>query len=130
MSRANASRRDFLKLAGASVAGTALSAAASSYARIAGANDRVGVGIVGFSDRFRNSLAPAFLKSAGELNFEFVALSDIWSKRSDEGGAFVSRLPGGRQVALARNNEELYENKDVQAVIIATPDFQHATQGV
>lgn len=130
MARRSASRRSFLKLAGAGVAGTALSAAASSYAKIAGANDRVGVGIIGFSDRFRNSLAPAFLKSSGDLNFEFVALSDIWSKRREDGGAFVSKLPGGRQIALARNNEELYENKDVQAVIIATPDFQHATQGV
>jgi predicted dehydrogenase len=130
MARGGASRRSFLKLAGAGVAGTALSAAASSYAKIAGANDRVGVGIIGFSDRFRNSLAPAFLKSASELNFEFVALSDIWSKRRDEGGTFVSKLPGGRQIALTRNNEELYDNKDVQAVIIATPDFQHASQGV
>src|ERR1700733_14540186 len=130
MARGSASRRSFLKLAGAGVAGTALSAAASSYARIAGANDRVGVGIIGFSDRFKNSLAPAFLKSAAELNFEFVALCDIWSKRREDGGAFVSKLPGGRQITLARNNEELYENKDVQAVIISTPDFQHASQGV
>jgi predicted dehydrogenase len=130
MARGGASRRNFLKLAGAGVAGTALSAAASSYAKIAGANDRVGVGIIGFSDRFKNSLAPAFMKSAGELNFEFVALSDIWSKRREDGGAFVSKLPGARQIALARDNEELYENKDVQAVIIATPDFQHASQGV
>ena len=130
MARGGASRRNFLKLAGAGVAGTALSAAASSYARIAGSNDRVGVGIIGFSDRFKNSLAPAFLKSAAELNLEFVALSDIWSKRREDGGAFVSKLPGGRQTALARNNEELYDNKDVQAVIIATPDFQHATQGI
>jgi predicted dehydrogenase len=129
MSRADASRRHFLKLAGAGVAGTALSAAASSYARIAGANDRVGVGIVGFSDRFRNSLAPAFLKSAGDLNFEFVALSDIWSKRREEGAAHIAKLTN-KQIALARNNEELYENKDVQAVIIATADFQHATHGV
>jgi predicted dehydrogenase len=130
MARGGASRRSFLKLAGAGVAGTALSAAASSYAKIAGANDRVGVGIIGFSDRFKNSLAPAFMKSADELNFEFVALSDIWSKRREDGGAFVSKLPGGKQIALARNNEELYENKDVQAVIIATPDFQHSAQGV
>lgn len=130
MARAGASRRNFLKLAGAGVAGTALSAAASSYARIAGANDRVGVGIIGFSDRFRNSLAPAFMKSAAELNFEFVALSDIWSKRREDGGAFISRLPAGKQIVLARNNDELYENKDVQAVIISTPDFQHASQGV
>jgi predicted dehydrogenase len=130
MARSGASRRNFLKLAGAGVAGTALSAAASSYARIAGANDRVGVGIVGFSDRFRNSLAPAFTKSAAEFNMEFVALSDIWSRRRDEGAAFVGKLAGGRQIVLARNNEELYENKDVQALIIATPDFQHASQGV
>jgi predicted dehydrogenase len=129
MSRANASRRSFLKLAGAGMAGSALSAAASSYARIAGANDRVGVGIVGFSDRFRNSLAPAFMKSAGELNFEFVALSDIWSKRREDGTAFLAKLTN-KQIALARNNEELYANKDVQAVMIATADFQHASHGV
>jgi predicted dehydrogenase len=129
MSRADASRRHFLKLAGAGVAGTALSAAASSYARIAGANDRVGVGIVGFSERFRNSLAPAFLKSAGDLNFEFVALSDIWSKRREEGAAHVAKLTS-KQIAIARNNEELFDNKDVEAVIIATADFQHATHGV
>lgn len=129
MSRANASRRSFLKLAGAGVAGTALSAAASSYARIAGANDRVGVGIVGFSDRFRSSLAPAFIKSAGELNFEFVSLSDIWNRRREEGAAFLAKLTN-KQVALARNNDELYENKDVQAVIIATADFQHASHGI
>jgi predicted dehydrogenase len=129
MSRANASRRDFLKFAGAGVAGTALGAAASSYARIAGANDRVGVGIVGFSDRFRNSLAPCFLRSASELKLEFVALSDIWSKRREEGAAHIAKL-ANKPIAPARNNEELYENQDVQAVIIATADFQHATHAV
>src|SRR6201984_62743 len=111
MSRQSASRRDFLKLAGAGFAGTALSAAASSYARIAGANDRVGGGIVGFSDRFRNSLAPSFLKSAGDLNFEFVALSDIWNKRREEGAAHIAKLTN-KPIAPARNNEELYDNKD------------------
>jgi predicted dehydrogenase len=129
MSRQSASRRDFLKLAGAGMAGTALGAAASSYARIAGANDRVGVGLVGFSDRSRGSLIPAFLKSAGELDFEIVALSDIWSRRREEGTAHISKLTN-RQIAAARNNDELYSNKDVQAVIVATADFQHATHGI
>src|SRR5438128_654484 len=122
MSAENSSRRDFLKLTGAGVAGAALSASASSYARIFGANDRVGVGIVGFSDRCRSSLIPSFLKSAPELNFEFVALSDIWNRRRDEGAAYINRLTG-KQISLARNNEELYENKNVEAVIIATADF-------
>jgi len=127
MSLENSSRRKFLKVTGAGVAATALSA--SSYARILGSNDRIGVGIVGFSDRCRDSLIPSFLKSAPALNFEFVALSDIWNRRRDEGAAYIARL-SGKQVALARNNDELYENKNVQAVIVATTDFQHAFHGV
>lgn len=127
MPSSNSSRRDFLKLAGAGVAATALSA--SSYARVLGANDRVGVGIVGFSDRCRSSLIPSFLKSASQLNFEFIALSDIWNRRRDEGAAYINKL-AGKQIALARNNDELYDNKNVQAVIVATADFQHAFHGV
>ena len=123
------SRRNFLKLTGAGIAGASLGTNASSYARILGANDRVAVGIVGFSDRARTSLIPAFARLAGDLNFELVGLSDIWSRRREEGVAYIAKLTG-KQVALARNNEELYDRKEVQAVIIATADFQHATHGV
>jgi predicted dehydrogenase len=84
---------------------------------------------VGFSDRTRSSLIPSFLKVAGGLNFELVALSDIWGRRREEGAAYIAKL-ANKQVALARNNEELYDNKDVQAVIVATADFQHAFHGV
>jgi predicted dehydrogenase len=129
MSRLKASRRDFLKLTCAGVASAALDLPASSYARIMGANDRVGVAIVGFSDRTRSSLIPSFLKVAGGLNFELVALSDIWGRRREQGAAYIAKLTN-KQVALARNNEELYDNKDVQAVIVATADFQHAFHGV
>jgi len=125
MSKAQASRRDFIKLTGAGVAGTALTASASSYARIFGANDRVSVGLVGFSDRCRSSLIPSFNKVSSELNFEIVALSDIWSRRREEGAAYINKLTG-KQIALARNNDELYENKNVEAVIVGTADFQHA----
>ena len=127
MPAGHSTRRDFLRVTGAGVAATALSA--SSYARVLGANDRIGVGIVGFSDRCRGALIPSFLKSAPELNFEFVALSDIWSRRREEGAAYINKL-SGKQVALARNNDELYDNKNVQAVIVATADFQHSFHGV
>jgi predicted dehydrogenase len=102
---------------------------ASSYARIVGANDRVSVGIVGFSDRVRSALIPSFLKVADGLNFEIVALSDIWAKRREDGAAYLSKLTG-KKIALARNNEELYDNKSVQAVVIGTADFQHATHAI
>jgi len=129
MSQENVSRRTFLKVAGAGVAGTALSSNAASYANILGANDKVRVGIVGFSDRSRSTLIPAFHSHSKELNFDFVALSDIWKKRREEGVAFVQKLTGSN-IAPARNNEELYDRKDVDAVIVATADFQHAQHGV
>jgi predicted dehydrogenase len=129
MTKKKSSRREFIKLAGVGIAGTALASTATAYTRILGANDRIGVGIVGFSDRFKNALLPSFNRVAGELNFEFVGLSDIWSRRRDEGAAAISELTG-KQVALARNNEELYGNKAVEAVFVATADFQHSYHGV
>ena len=124
MAAHESSRRRFLKTAGAGAVGLALTPAAS-HARILGANDRVRVGLVGFSDRTRSSLLPALLRHAGELNFEVTAVSDIWRRRREEGGDVVERLTG-RRPALCRNNEELYERRDVDAVIIGTADFQHA----
>lgn len=129
MTESTRSRREFIRIAGAGAAGLALSSPAASQSRIRGANDRVRVGIVGFSDRCRTDLLPSFVKHAAELNFEVVAVSDIWNRRRDEGGAFVEKLTGARP-ALCRNNDELYDRRDVDAVIIATSDFQHALHGV
>ena len=129
MSDSNNSRRDFMKSAALGAAGIIVTSQASSYARILGSNDRVRVGIVGYSDRARQALIPAFLLHSKELNFDLVAVSDIWNRRRDEGIESVSKLVG-HEVAKARNNDELYERKDVDAVMIATADFQHALHGV
>jgi len=115
-------RRAFIQKTAMGAAGLTLGA--KSYSRILGANDRVRVGIVGYSDRFRGSLSPSFLGLAKELNFEFTALSDIWSKRREDADAFYKAK--GINLRLARNNEELYDGKDTDAVIISTADFQHA----
>jgi predicted dehydrogenase len=129
MSHDSTTRRTFLKAAGAGLVGVAFNPSASSYARILGANDRVRVAVVGSSDRARSALIPSFYKHAGELNFEIVAVSDIWSVRRAEAVEYFQKHFNA-QVALARNNEELYDHKDVDAVIIATADFQHALHGV
>ena len=121
-------RRQFLK-SGAVSLGALPIARASSFARIAGANDRVRVGVVGFSDRFRSSLLPAFLQHSKDLNFEIVAVSDIWDMRREAGQSHIGKLTG-KPVEAVRNNDELYERKDIDAVIIATADFQHAQHGV
>jgi len=122
-------RRDFLKLGSAATAVTAVSWSASSYAAIVGANDRVRVGIVGCGDRMKQALIPSFQQHAKAMNFEFAAVSDIWNRRRDEGVAYVQKVCGNT-IATARNNEELYNRKDIDAVLIATADFQHAQHGV
>jgi predicted dehydrogenase len=122
-------RREFLKLGGAALAAGAASFSASSYAGILGANDRVRVGVIGCGDRMKGSLIPAFQQHAKELNFELVAVSDLWNRRREEGAAYIQKH-GGNPIAAVRNNDELYALKEVDAVLIATADFQHALHGV
>jgi predicted dehydrogenase len=115
-------RRDFVKKTALGAAGLTLGA--KSYSRVLGANDRVRVGIVGYSDRFRGALSPVFLGLSKELNFEFTAVSDIWSLRRNDAVNFFKER--GINLKAYRNNEELYGAKDTDAVIISTADFQHA----
>jgi Predicted dehydrogenases and related proteins len=97
---------------------------AKSYARIIGANDRVRVGVLGFSNRFRDSLGKSFLTYAKEMNFELYSVCDIWNRRRDEGQAWYKEQTGG-SIKTARNTAELWAQKP-DAVIISTADFQHA----
>src|SRR6201990_355600 len=88
------SRRQFIRqaaMAGAGVFVAKSGFSAQSYRRILGANDRVRVGVVGFSDRHRSSHIPCFMNHYKELNFEVVAVSDIWKRRREEGAAAWSK---------------------------------------
>ena len=122
------SRRNFIKkslLAGAGAYAGAMSFSARSYANILGANDRVRVGVIGFSDRFRSSLLPAFQYHNNELNFDIVAVSDIWRVRREQAQSHL-REKVGHDISAFRNNEELYDSRQCDAVMISTADFQHA----
>ena len=124
----DASRRNFIKNTALSATGLALGSSAfsaSSYKRIIGANERIRVGVVGFSDRFRQSLLPAFLQHNKELNCDIIAVSDLWKLRREEGQAHLKQLMG-HDIQACLNNDQLYQNKDIDAVIVSTADFQHA----
>ncbi len=126
------SRRKFIgqsAKASAAVYAAMAGLSAKSYANIIGANDRVRVGAVGFSDRFRHSLLPSFLDHYKELNFDIVAVSDLWKLRREEGQAILEEKLG-HDVQACVNNEELYKIKDLDAVIISTADFQHALHAI
>jgi predicted dehydrogenase len=125
-------RRDFIKKSAIAAAGTyigTMGMSAKSYGNIIGANDRVRVGVVGFSDRFKDTLFPCFLNHNKELNFDVVALSDLWSYRRDLGTAHIKNKIG-HDITACRNNDELYNLKDIDAVIISSPDFAHASHAI
>jgi predicted dehydrogenase len=134
MTNPETTRRDFVKLGSATLAVAAtqtyaMSASAASYAKIPGANDRVRTGIIGCGDRMLGGDLPAFVSSQKEMNFELVAVSDIWKLAREKGAAQVEKVSGSK-VDMVRNNDELYARKDIDAVLIATADFQHARHGI
>ncbi|QNK64418.1 Gfo/Idh/MocA family oxidoreductase [Pedobacter sp. PAMC26386] len=126
------SRRKFIKQSAIAAAGTymgTMGLTAKSYGNILGANDRVRVGVVGFSDRFANSLLPGFMNHHQKLNFDIIAVSDLWNYRRDLGQNLL-KTKFGHDITACRNNEELYSLKDIDAVIISTADFQHAIHAI
>ncbi|HYD85646.1 MAG TPA: twin-arginine translocation signal domain-containing protein, partial [Opitutus sp.] len=102
-------RREFLRNASVAAAGFALAASGPRlFGQARGANDRIRVGVVGFSDRFRDALLPALKSAMKDINLEIVGVSDLWGRRREEAVAFFAKELGV-QVPTYRNNEELYE---------------------
>jgi predicted dehydrogenase len=110
-------RRGFL-YAGAA---TAAAMSARSYGRILGANDRVGIGVIGLGRR-GTIVGGAFLE---DKRARIVAVCDIYDTQRD---AFLSRLPKDHpppHTSVAY--QDLLAQADVDAVLISTPDHLHVT---
>jgi predicted dehydrogenase len=116
------SRRGFLKNASAGVA--ALSA--SSYARVAGANDRIAIGIIGCGGRGMGAHLPGVHAHAEAQNIEVTAVCDPWKQRREEA---VDKVKDrfGRKPKKFVSYRDVLEFKDVDAVMIASCDHQHTT---
>jgi predicted dehydrogenase len=110
-------RRRFIANAGAGVAGAGL-LTAKSYARVVGANDRIQLGIIGPGGRGR-SLMNSFNRFADQC--EFIAVCDVYEPNVN------AALKLSRENAKSSvDYKELLANKDVVALINATPDHWHA----
>ncbi len=92
-------------------------ATAASYSRILGANDRVQVGFVGFGligaqhvHDFKN-----------QRDVDMAAMCDVYQPRLEQGVAAC-----GGSARPYKDFRKMLDNKDVQAVVVSTPDHWHA----
>jgi len=108
-------RRDFVKTL-ALGAGTALATSAKSYARTPGANDRLGIGMIGLGQMARGHLENLLAEPGAEVR----ALCDVYEPNL---GWAAAKAPEAKTYADFR---EVLGRDDIDAVVIATPDHWHA----
>lgn len=119
------SRRTFLQAVSGGMAAMALSA--RSYARVAGANERISIGVIGCGGRGLKAHMPGVQKWARQENIEITAVADPWRPRREEAAAQVAEW-FGRPARQFVSYRQVLELADVDAVMIASPDHQHAMQ--
>jgi predicted dehydrogenase len=110
-----AGRRRFLQQVGAA-AGAALSQTLLAAPKALGANDRVRLGLIGAGARGTEILRAALRCP----NTEAVAAADVYSRRLD---AIKRVVP---DVKTYTDFRKLLDDKGIDAVLIATPQHQHA----
>jgi predicted dehydrogenase len=122
------SRRKFIGKATAGLAGAAITMktaqSTSSYNRIIGANDRIRIGFLGCGDRGRNHQSMV-KTSEKDKNLAVVAACDIWKNNRERAAANCKKL-FGNDIKQFKYSEEMLLMPDLDAVMIATGDFQHA----
>src|SRR5271157_580267 len=110
------SRRDFNKTAAMAAASLALSAG-PVVRNVLGANERVGIGLIGAGGMGQADLRD-FLHT-GQV--DCVAIADPYQPHLDDAATMA---PG--QVKTYKDFRRVLDHKEIDAVIVATPDHWHA----
>ncbi|MCK3683877.1 Gfo/Idh/MocA family oxidoreductase [Maribellus sp. YY47] len=119
-------RRTFIKTAALGTAALSFGGilpgmAAKSYRNILGANDRINVGSIGVNSRGL-ALAKNF---AMQENCNLISVSDVDSRAAERCVGEVSAVSASRPKIYGDFRKAL-EDKDLDAMVIATPDHWHA----
>ncbi|MBM3804721.1 MAG: Gfo/Idh/MocA family oxidoreductase [Acidimicrobiia bacterium] len=108
-------RRKFLNLS------LAVSVTAMSARRILGANDRIAVGMIGCGTR---NLLKEVLEFRQAANAEVTAVCDTWRVQREKAETAVKEASGAAPRQFV-HYQELLAVKEIDAVVIGTPDHQH-----
>ncbi|MCI0387838.1 MAG: Gfo/Idh/MocA family oxidoreductase [Acidobacteria bacterium] len=112
-------RRDFVKT-GVVAAGATAVFHRNIHARIIGANDRINIGCIGLGGRGTDVMGEMMKVGQTSQPAQVVAVCDVYRKR-------LNRAKELSKAELATlDYRELLTRKDIDAVIIATPDHWHA----
>jgi len=118
-------RRKFIQNTTLVTAGTAaLGSTALSYRNIIGANDRIALGHIGPGNR-GIELTGMVGELKDKFNVEMTAVSDLWTYNLERAVEANRKLYGKAPRAFQRP-EELIACKDLDAIIISTPEHSHS----
>jgi len=116
---AASTRRQFLRT-GALAAGAMVMAGRARA--VQGANDRLGIGLIGAGGRGNDHLRQLhWLKTQAAEPIEIVAVCDVYRPRADQ-----TAVAYGAKAYM--DHRDLLADKNVDVVCIATPDHHHAYQ--
>ncbi|HYO83339.1 MAG TPA: Gfo/Idh/MocA family oxidoreductase [Bryobacteraceae bacterium] len=93
---------------------------ALSYSRVLGANDRIGLGVIGVGSRGTHVMG-LFQKNA---DVEVRAVCDVYGLRVDQA---LTRAPGAKGFS---KHEDLLARKQIDAVLIGSPDHWHKDHAI
>jgi predicted dehydrogenase len=102
--------------------GKAFSFSAKSYKKIVGANERINIAIVGVNGR-GSSMASTF---AQQKNTEVLCICDADTRTFAKA---LKSVADAKQINIPKTEQDcrlVLENKDIDAIYIATPDHWHA----
>ena len=124
------SRKDFLKQALAGAAALSLGGktawANSSLGRVAGANERIRIGVIGVNSRGR-AIANELSKLPAEC--EVTHVCDVDTQALERCQQSVKKITGKTPKA-ERDLRVLLQNPEIDAVVIAMPDHWHAPAAI
>lgn len=113
-------RREFLKTASV---GTAITLSALSYSRIAGANDRIAIGMIGCGGRSHDHFKQISAYRDKE-NVEIIAVCDPWKEKREKMVQMVKDV-FGKEPQIYESYQDLLAKSSVDAVVIASADHVH-----